>query len=98
MPRERVVAQVVEGGCGPSVPSVVLCVTCRKSQRYSAEPNDMHMDDELELLDQAQIEAEAQADEMEFASDLDRRRFVFLSLTAAAASTFGFGAKALAQG
>jgi len=58
----------------------------------------MHMDDELELLDQAQTEAEAQADEMEFASDLDRRRFVFLSLTAAAASTFGFGAKAMAQG
>jgi Asp-tRNA(Asn)/Glu-tRNA(Gln) amidotransferase A subunit family amidase len=56
------------------------------------------MDDELDLLDQAQSEIEAEADGMEFASDLDRRRFVFLSLTAAAASTFGFGAKALAQG
>jgi hypothetical protein len=58
----------------------------------------MHMDDELDLLDQAQRDTEAEADGMEFASDFDRRRFVFLSLTAAAASTFGFGAKALAQG
>jgi Asp-tRNA(Asn)/Glu-tRNA(Gln) amidotransferase A subunit family amidase len=56
------------------------------------------MDDELDLLDQAQRDVEAEADHMEFTSDLDRRRFVFLSMTAAAASTFGFGAKALAQG
>lgn len=54
--------------------------------------------DELDLLDQAQVEAESIADEMEFASDLDRRKFVFLSLTAAAATTFGFSAKTLAQG
>ncbi|MFI5232584.1 MAG: amidase [Gemmatimonadales bacterium] len=58
----------------------------------------MHMDDELDLLDQAEGDTERTADEMEFASDLDRRQFVFLSLVTAAATTFGFGAKALAQG
>jgi Asp-tRNA(Asn)/Glu-tRNA(Gln) amidotransferase A subunit family amidase len=54
--------------------------------------------DELDLLDQAQIEAEQIADEMGFTSDVDRRSFVFMSLAAAAATTFGYGAKALAQG
>ena len=54
--------------------------------------------DELDLLDQAQIEAEQIADEMGFTSDVDRRSFVFMSLAAAAATTFGFGARALAQG
>jgi hypothetical protein len=57
----------------------------------------MTIHDELNLLDQAQIEAEQIADEMAFASDVDRRRFVFMSLATAAATTFGFGAKALAQ-
>ena len=32
----------------------------------------MHMDDELDLLDQAEGDTERTADEMEFASDLDR--------------------------
>ena len=58
----------------------------------------MHMEDELDLLGQAEADTERAADEMDFASDLDRRQFVFLSLVTAAATTFGFGAKALAQG
>ncbi|MEO6878730.1 MAG: amidase, partial [Gemmatimonadaceae bacterium] len=57
----------------------------------------MPMYDELDLLDQAQIEAEQIAGEMGFANDLDRRKFVFMTLAAAAATTFGFGSKALAQ-
>jgi Asp-tRNA(Asn)/Glu-tRNA(Gln) amidotransferase A subunit family amidase len=57
----------------------------------------MPMYDELDLLDQAQIEAEQVAGEMGFANDLDRRKFVFMSLAAAAATTFGFGSKTLAQ-
>jgi amidase len=58
----------------------------------------MHMDDELDLLDEAEADTERAAGEMDFASELDRRQFVFLSLVTAAATTFGFGAKALAQG
>jgi hypothetical protein len=58
----------------------------------------MHMDDELDLLQQAEADTERAADAMAFASDLDRRQFVFLSLVTAAATTFGFGARALAQG
>src|SRR5205823_3153950 len=54
--------------------------------------------EQLELLDQAQIEAESISDEAEELTGLDRRQFVFLSLVTAAASTFGFGARALAQG
>ena len=54
--------------------------------------------DELDLLDQAQIEAESLAQTMGFVSDVDRRKFVFMSVAAAAATTFGFGAKAIAQG
>lgn len=54
--------------------------------------------DELDLLDEAQIEAESLADTMGFVSDLDRRKFVFMSIAAAAATTFGFGAKSIAQG
>lgn len=52
--------------------------------------------DELDLLDQAQIDAEQSADEAGL-TGIDRRQFVFASLTAAAATTFGFGAVALAQ-
>ncbi len=57
----------------------------------------MPMYDELDLLDQAQIEAGQIAGEMGFANDLDRRKFVFMTLAAAAATTFGFGSKTLAQ-
>src|SRR5438105_9737141 len=56
----------------------------------------MTMHDELDLLEQAEIEAEELAGELELAG-VDRREFVFLSLAAAAATTFGFGARALAQ-
>ncbi|HEX7939363.1 MAG TPA: amidase, partial [Gemmatimonadaceae bacterium] len=56
------------------------------------------MHDELDLLDQAQVDAERAADEMGITNEVDRRKFVFMSLATAAASTFGFGAKALAQG
>lgn len=52
---------------------------------------------ELDLLEQAELDAVEQAGTMEFASDVDRRQFVFVSLATAAATTFGFGAKALAQ-
>src|SRR5881394_867328 len=58
----------------------------------------MSMHDELDLLDQAQLDAERQADELGITNDVDRRKFVFMSLATAAATTFGFGAKALAQG
>ena len=58
----------------------------------------MAVHDELDLLDQAQVEAECLADQMGFDTDMDRRNFVFMSIAAAAATTFGFGAKALAQG
>lgn len=58
----------------------------------------MHVNDELDLLEQAEADTQRSADEMAFASELDRRQFVFLSLVTAAATTFGFGAKALAQG
>ncbi|MBC8088652.1 MAG: amidase, partial [Phycisphaerae bacterium] len=57
----------------------------------------MSMYDELDLLEQAELEAHEVAGSMEFASDVDRRKFVFLSLATAAATTFGFGAKTLAQ-
>lgn len=57
----------------------------------------MSMYDELDLLEQAELEANEVADRMEFSSDVDRRKFVFFSLATAAATTFGFGAKSLAQ-
>jgi len=57
----------------------------------------MTLYNELDLLEQAELDAVQQAGTMEFASDVDRRQFVFVSLVTAAATTFGFGAKALAQ-
>ena len=57
----------------------------------------MTLYNELNLLEQAELDAVQQAGTMEFASDVDRRQFVFVSLVTAAATTFGFGAKALAQ-
>lgn len=57
----------------------------------------MSLYDELDLLEQAEVEAVELANGMEFASEVDRRQFVFFSLAAAAATTFGFGSKALAQ-
>ena len=57
----------------------------------------MTLYNELDLLEQAELDAVQQAGTMEFANDVDRRQFVFVSLVTAAATTFGFGAKALAQ-
>lgn len=58
----------------------------------------MSVREELEMLDQAQIDAEQMADEVEEVTGIGRREFVFMSLVGAAASTFGFGGRALAQG
>ncbi len=56
----------------------------------------MHFHDELDLLQQAEIDAALEADRQQLGG-LDRRHFIFMSLVATAASTFGFGATVLAQ-
>ncbi len=57
----------------------------------------MNFRDELDLLDQAQVEAEQSADEQAL-TGIDRRHFVFMSLVTAAAGVFGLGADVTAQG